>query len=189
MTKRLGPTPEALASKAIRDYLAVARIGKVKRVNVGQARIGQAPTHPWQKDTRRIVRFGEVGHSDLQVELRMDDPRIPAVYRGRDLFPEVKAAGWTPPPVPKFGAAASTLKRYRHHLDQVAFLTRQNERGNLGFFVRTPTELYQRLLKAGFVGLPVPEEATQEPRKAPARTVAKRPTRTGTPGGENGSQK
>ena len=83
-------TPEGAASKAIRDYLALIHIGKVKRINVGQVRMGDAPKHPWQRDTRRIVRFGEVGHSDLQVELNLDDPRIPPHLRGRDLFPEVQ---------------------------------------------------------------------------------------------------
>jgi len=169
MPKRTGPTPEGLAMKAVLDYLRACHIGKIKRVNVGQARIGDAPRHPWAKDTRRIVRFGEVGASDLQVELALDDPRIPSQFRGRDLYPEVKRADWKPPCVPKFGSARSTIAKYRHHIEQVAFIKRQVERGNLGFIVRSPHELYRYLVTQGFKGLPTPEGGTQEPSKAPAR--------------------
>lgn len=161
-------TPEGAVLKAIKDWLVVAHLGKVKRVNVGQLRVGDAPKHPWAKDTRRTVRFGEVGAADLCVELDVNDRRIPAVFRGRDLHIEVKEPDWTPPAVPKFGAAPSTLAKYRHHVDQVTFLTRQNERGNLGFFARSPRAVYERLVRAGFLGLPEP----QEPRKVVARPTA-----------------
>ena len=150
------PTPEAIHMKAVVEDLRLCRIGKIKRVNTGQARIGNAPTHPWAKDARRFVRFGEVGASDLQIELEVNDPRIPIQYRGRDLYPEVKRADWKPPTVPKFGASRSTLAKYRHHVEQVAFLKRQADRGNLGWIVRSPYELYLHLSQVGFSGLPVP---------------------------------
>jgi len=174
--KRTGPTPEAITSKAIRDYLTACHLGKLKRNNVGQVRMGPAPTHPWQRDTRRLVRFGEVGEADLSVELT-GSPRV--------IFIEVKSADWNPPHVPRALCAASTLKAYRHHLDQVAFQDRQNARGNIAFFARSPLEVYHHLLKAGFLGLPVPEAAP----KAPSRPIATRAPRTATVAAEKRSQK
>lgn len=150
--KRTGPTPEALASKAIQDYLKLCRLGKLKRNNVGQVRVGPAPTHPWQRDTRRLVRFGEVGEADLSVELT-GSPRV--------IYIEVKHATWTAPTVPKVGSAKSTIEKYCHHLDQVAFQTRQIARGNIAFFARSPLEVYHHLTDAGFRGLPVPQESSK----------------------------
>ena len=167
MSRPRKQTPEGEALRAIVDYLRAAHIGEVKRVNVGQLRVGEAPRHPWAKDTRRIVRFGEVGASDLHVELSLTDARIPERLRGRDLFVEVKRADWHPPTVPAFGCAASTLEAYRHHVDQVQFLDRQILRGNLGLFARSPWEVYIHLVESGFRGLPVP----QAQREAPARTT------------------
>lgn len=178
-------TPEGEATKAIKDYLAVIRIGLVKRVNVGSLKVGPAPTHPWQKDTRRHVRFGEVGASDLAVELNVNDPRIPAQYRGRDLFPEVKPLGWTPPPVPKAFAAKSTWEKYRHYAEQRVWLDRQTSRGNLGGFVTSPRDLYDLLCAAGFRGLPAPET----PGTAPARPSATRAARNPTANAANRSQR
>lgn len=158
MTKRTGPTPESIASKAIVQYLQLCRLGKIIRNNVGQVRIGQAPRHPWQRDTRRVVRFGEVGESDLAVEL-VNDPRM--------VFIEVKEPSWRAPTVPKFGCCDSTLKKYQHHVDQLAFLERQIKRGNIAFFARSPFEVWQNLHKAGFQGLPVPQE-TPKPISRPS---------------------
>jgi len=183
VTPRRGPTPEALATRAITDYLRVAQLGKVKRINVGQVRMGEAPTHPWAKDNRRIVRFGETGHSDFQVELSTTHPGIPLTLRGRDLFLEIKAAGWTAPKVPKVGCAPSTLKAYRHHVDQETFLARQRDRGNLGFFARSPFEVYLRLVESGFKGLPVPSQGIQEAPKPPQASAGTPRTPQTRPGG------
>jgi len=173
------PTPESLSLHAILDYLRLAHIGTVRRVNVGQLRVGEAPRHPWAKDTRRVVRFGEVGASDLAVELDLHDPRIPAQFRGRDLYPEVKRADWRPPQVPKFGAARSTVAKYRHHVEQVAWIKRQVDRGNLGAIVRSPLELYHYLLGQGFTGLPVPAGGAQGlPKGSPRGTTSGKPSKT-----------
>lgn len=155
------PTPESLSLKAITNYLSLAHLGRVRRVNTGQLRVGDAPRHPWARDTRRVVRFGEVGASDLAVELDLHDPRIPAQFRGRDLYPEVKRADWKAPQVPKFGAARSTIAKYRHHVEQLSWIKRQVDRGNLGCIVRSPAELYAYLVAQGFKGLPVPEGVAQ----------------------------
>ena len=185
MSPKKPPTPEGLSLRAIQDWLKAARIGTVHRVNVGQLRVGEAPKHPWAKDARRIVRFGEPGAADLHIELNVNDLRIPAQFRGRDLHIEVKHDAWKPPCVPKVGSAPGTVKKYRHHVDQVAFLDRQVSRGNLGTFARTPREVYDYLRAAGFLSLPVPEE----PRKAPAVSRAGAGVRTKPSARETGSQK
>lgn len=149
-------TPEGEAQALIVEYLKFCNLGKVKRNNVGQARMGEAPKHPWAKDTRRVVRFGEVGESDLEVEL---------TGQPRSLFVEVKPLGWNPPQEPRPGSAASTWKKYRHHLDQVAFQTHQRARGHFAIFARSPREVYEQLTALGFQGLPVPRE-TPKPVRA-----------------------
>lgn len=154
-------TPEGLALRAITDYLTLCRLGKVKRRNVGQLRVGDAPTHPWARDTRRIVRFGEPGESDLEVELAGDT---------RSLFVEVKAPSWHAPQQPKPGASSSTWAKYRHHLDQVAFQERQRARGHFAIFARSPAEVYEQLVTLGFKGLPVPSGCPQD-RREPVRTT------------------
>jgi hypothetical protein len=109
-----------------------------------------------------VVRFGEVGHADLYVELT-GSPRV--------VYVEAKHATWKAPSVPKFGCCASTMQKYRHHLDQVAFLEGQRKRGNVAFFARSPIEVYHELLKAGFHGLPVPQETPKAiPRPSASRS-------------------
>ena len=152
-------TPEGEAQTLIIEYLKLCSLGKVKRNNVGQVRMGEAPKHPWAKDTRRVVRFGEVGESDLEVEL---------TGQPRSLFVEVKPLGWNPPQEPRPGSAATTWKKYRHHLDQVAFQTRQRARGHFAIFARSPWEVFEQLTALGFQGLPVPQE-TRKPLSATRR--------------------
>ena len=126
------PTPEGIVQRAIIEYLTASRIGKVRRVNAGVAKVGNAPTHPWQKDTRYRIQLAEPGHSDLVVELN-NDPR--------NIFIEVKA--------PK--GKATDL--------QLAFLARQRTRGNIAFVAYSVREVFEHLTQAGFQGLPVPQEA------------------------------
>jgi hypothetical protein len=145
--------------------------------------MGDAPTHPWAKDTRRLVRFGEVGESDLEVELN---------GQPRSLFVEVKPLGWKPPAMPKFGAAVSTLKKYRHHLEQIAFQKRQRDRGHFAIFARSPYEVYVQLVALGFRGLPIPADCQRQdaPRSSKQATRVHRVTtqKTDTAERENGSQ-
>jgi len=158
-------TPEGAAQSAIVDYLNLCKLGTVRRANVGMARMGEKTSnHPWAKDTRRMVRFGEVGESDLRVELT-GSPRV--------VFVEVKAPRWKAPAQPKAGAAVSTVKKHRHYLDQVEFQARQIARGNVAFFARSTKEVYDRLTDAGFLGLPVPQE-TRKPLPG-ARPARRRP--------------
>lgn len=131
MTART-PTPEGRVQKAIIEYLQACRLGKVRRVNAGVAKVGDAPTHPWAKDTRRRVRLAEAGHSDLVVELD-GSPRC--------IFIEVKAPGGKPTDL------------------QLAFLNRQRCRGNVAFVASSVLQVYQELTRAGFHGLPVPAGA------------------------------
>ncbi len=139
------PTPEGVVSKAIVAYLALCRLGKVRRVNAGVAKVGNAPTHPWQKDTRYRVQLAEPGHSDLVVELERET---------RCIFIEVKA--------PK--GKATDL--------QLAFLARQRTRGNVAFVAHSVLEVYEELTRAGFQGLPCPQETREAPR--PTRGTPKR---------------
>lgn len=148
------PTPEGLSMKAITKYLNLAHLGRVVRVNTGQTRMGDAPTHPWAKDTRRVVRFGEVGAADLKVELSISDPRIPAQFRGRDLHVEVKCPGWKPPSTPGPEASASARARHAHYLRQSIFLARQRDRGNLALFATGPGDVEGYLQAQGFQQLP-----------------------------------
>lgn len=134
------PTPEGRVQKAIVEYLTACRLGKVRRVNAGVAKVGAPPTHPWAKDTRYRIQLAEPGHSDLVVELA-NDPR--------SIYIEVKAPG----------GKATEL--------QLAFLNRQRTRGNWGFVASSVCEVYAELTRLGFKGLPVPSGQAQETRKAP----------------------
>ena len=147
MTSHRKTNPETIQQREIVRYLALCRLGKVRRVNTGMLRAGNAPAHPWAKDTRRVVRFGEKGHSDLVLELAGDP---------RSVFIEVKALGWKPPQPPKPDATGSTRQKYRHYLEQAAFLEAQRQRGHFGFIARSALEVYQHLVNLGFQGLPVP---------------------------------
>jgi len=140
------PTPEGVVSKDIVDYLTLCRLGKVRRVNAGVAKVGNAPTHPWQKDTRYRVQLAEPGHSDLVVELERET---------RCIFIEVKA--------PK--GKATDL--------QLAFLARQRTRGNVAFVAHSVLEVYEELTKAGFRALPVPQ-TPRTTLKATTRTSTPR---------------
>lgn len=73
--KKKPPTPESAVLKSIMQALKLWGIGHVIRVNTGMVRTGE-----YQE---RFLRFGEVGHSDLLVELK----------DGRNLYVEVKAPG------------------------------------------------------------------------------------------------
>lgn len=167
MAKTKKPTPEGAVQSAVIAYLKICRLGKVTRNNVGMARMGAAPTHPWAKDTRRFVRFGETGESDLSLELDGDT---------RTVFIETKEPKWKEPIHPKPGACLSTLKKYRHYLDQVEFQARQIARGHIAFFARSVFEVYAHLTDAGFLGLPRPQEtrkmpAAPLPRAKAAKTI------------------
>lgn len=162
MGRQKKSTPEGQVLQAVMEYLQLCRLGKVTRANVGVARMGEKTSnHPWAKDTRRFVRFGTTGESDLRVELD-GDPRV--------IFIETKAPNWKAPNPPKPGASVSTLKKYRHHRDQLSFLAAQNARGNIAFFARSVEEVFLALTMAGFDGLPTPG-GVQKIRKTPGLTT------------------
>jgi len=144
--KKRRENPETVQQREIMGYLTLCRLGTVRRVNTGMLRVGDVPQHPWGPDNRRMVRFGQVGHSDLVVELA-NDPR--------SIFIEVKPLGWKPPAAPKPDAARSTWKTYRHYLDQLNFIEAQRSRGNFGFFATCAGDVYAQLTFLGFQGLPV----------------------------------
>ena len=144
---RRGPTPEWAVQKAIVQFLCASRLGTVKRVNVGVAWMGGS-NHAWGPKGRP-VRFGEKGHSDLVLEFEGST---------RCAFIETKRPGWKPPQRPKDTAAASTWRKYRDHLDQVAFLERQRERGHLAFFATSPEDV-ERELRAAGINLPISTHA------------------------------
>jgi len=148
-------TPEGAALKAITQYLTLCKLGRIERINVGSIRIGEAPTHPWAKDTRRMFKTGTRGASDLVLHLATDP---------RDVHIEVKAPSWHPPQPPKPDASTSTREKFRHHREQLEFQAAERARGNFAFFARSPWEVYENLLSLGFKNLPVP---SQTPVAAP----------------------
>lgn len=163
MSKPKKSTPEGEVLQAVKAYLSTCRLGTVHRANVGQVRMGEKTSnHPWAKDTRRVVRFGEPGESDLRVELA-GSPRC--------VFIELKAPTWKAPAHPAPDASASTWEKWRHHESQVRFQARQIARGHVAFFARSVREVYDRLTDAGFLGLPVPQE-TRNVVKASSATRA-----------------
>lgn len=111
--KRKPPTPESMVLKAVMQFLRAKRIGHVMRVNTGAVWAGE--------HRERLVRFGEVGHSDLVVELP----------DGRNAYIEVKAPGGKPTDA------------------QVAFLARQSARGCPAGVVHSVAELEQLLAAHG----------------------------------------
>lgn len=129
-------TPESIVQKSIVDYLRACHLGVIRRVNAGVAKVGNAPTHPWAKDTRRRIQLAEAGHSDLVVELDRDT---------RNVFIEVKSATGRPTAL------------------QLQFLARQRERGHVAFIARSPWDVYEALTEAGFKGLPVPHKPRKAP--------------------------
>jgi hypothetical protein len=131
-------TPEGIVLKSILAYLKLCRLGTVRRVNVGQARMGNAPIHPWAKDTRRVVRFGEPGHSDLVLELNRDT---------RNVYIEVKSATGKPTAL------------------QLQFLARQRERGHIAFVARSIQDVHDALLDAGFPVPCVPQDRRKTPSR------------------------
>lgn len=161
-------TPEARSMQAIANYLKVCALGSLKRRNVGQFRLGDAPKHPWAPDTRRVVRVGERGESDYELQLARDT---------RSVFIEVKAEGWKPPIHPKPGASRSTWKVWTHYQEQLAFQTRQRDRGHFAFFARSPWEVYEQLASLGFKNLPVPSHSSPQiaPKNPSVSTQAKKP--------------
>jgi len=142
--RRKGPTPEGAFQKAAVAYLRACRIGEVKRVNVGQAWMGARPDGSYRG---RPVKFGEKGHSDLVVE-----PESSTRY----VYVETKRPGWKPPQPPRPGAAASTVKRYQNHLDQVAFLERKRAQGHVATFAQSLQDIHDALKAAGYSHLPDP---------------------------------
>lgn len=135
--KRTGPTPEGavmqalLGAKGRKGYLHHCRLGRVLRHNVGAMKL----------ETGRVVRFGEVGKADIEIQLAGDP---------RSVWIEVKRPGWTPPKEPRPGSTRSTWAKWQHHLDQVAFLGREEARGNVAFFATSVADVYERLTAAGF---------------------------------------
>jgi hypothetical protein len=153
-----GSNPETAIQRKISDYLKSCRIGLVRRVNTGQVWVGGSQ-HPWGPKGRP-VRFGEPGHSDLVVELDASHA-VPAQFRGRNAYCEVKVPGNRPTAL------------------QVAFLARQAARGCPAFWATSVEEVYQALLALGFQDLP-------EPPKAPRCTNPTTRTRSKAPGGSRG---
>lgn len=119
--KRRGPTPEALVQRAIVQFLRACRLGTVRRVNVGVAWMGGS-NHAWGPKGRP-VRFGELGHSDLVLELDGTT---------RCVFIECKAPGGRPTQL------------------QLEFLERQRQRGHLAFVARSVQDVERELRAAGF---------------------------------------
>ena len=140
-------TPEGAALKPITAYLQLCRLGKVRRVNAGTAKVGAPPAHPWAKDTRYRLKLAEKGHTDLVLELDGDP---------RSVYIESKRLGWKPPKPPKPDAAASTRKKYQDYLDQVAFQERQKARGNFACFATCAWDVFMALVSWGFTRVPVP---------------------------------
>ncbi len=148
--KRKGPTPEGAFQKLAVAYLKSCRIGEVVRVNTGQAWMGARPDGSYRG---RPVRFGERGHSDLVVR----QPSSPV-----SIYIECKAPGWAPPPAPRPGAAASTLKKYAAHLDQVRFLEARRAQGHVALFAQSLQEIHDALQAAGFT-VPAPPAPKRRP--------------------------
>lgn len=110
------PTPEQAVQKAVVQALRAWRVGHVIRVNTGAAWVGE--------HQERLVRFGEVGHSDLLVELP----------DGRNAYIEIKAPGGKATPA------------------QEAFLARQIARGCPAGVIHSLTELEAFLAQHGLRG-------------------------------------
>lgn len=137
---RRGPTPEGAVLKSHLAYLPLCRLGRIKRHNTGAM----------QTDTGQVVRFGEPGTADLEIQLTGSP---------RSIWIELKAPDWKPPKRPQEGASRSSLERWRHHDAQERFLAYQRSRGNVAFFSRSLAETYSALSEAGFtVPNPSPEK-------------------------------
>lgn len=147
--RRKGPTPEGAFQKAAVAYLKACRIGEVVRVNTGQAWMGGRPDGSYRG---RPVRFGEKGHSDLVVR--------PADH-WRQVFVETKRPGWKAPNPPKPGAAASTVKKYQAHVDQVRFLEARRAQGHVALFAQSLQEIHDALVAAGYERIPDPSTYRQ----------------------------
>lgn len=159
------PTPEALATKEVRAYLAALGWDRfVRRQQVGQHVLPPSSKHPWAAKGR-VIRFGTRGDADLRVELPMGDPRIPQALHGRDLFLEVKRLGWKAP--------NPGTKAWDHYAEQRASLDAKIARGNAGGFVTCAWDVFRLLEGLGFTSIPAPR-MPQEARKAPRRTVTTR---------------
>jgi hypothetical protein len=113
--KKKPPTPEAAVLKAIVQVLNHWKVGHVIRVNTGMVRTGE--------HGERFLRFGEVGHSDLLVELK----------DGRNLYVEVKRPG---------GRLTEA---------QQAFLSRQIARGCPACCVDSVADLQAYLIQVGLI--------------------------------------
>lgn len=147
---RKGPTPEAAFQKLAVAYLKTCRIGEVVRVNTGQAWMGARPDGSYRG---RPVRFGERGHSDLVVRQASSPVSI---------YIECKAPGWKAPQAPKDGAAASTLKKYAAHVDQVRFLEARRAQGHVALFAQSLQDIHDALQAAGFT-VPAPPAPRRRP--------------------------
>lgn len=108
-------TPEGAVLKSVTAYLRLCRIGTVNRQQVGMARHGD--------HGERITPYGELGASDLRVDLAGEP---------RSIFLELKA--------PKGRLSAH----------QQAYLDRQAERGHFTAVCRSVDEVYQHLTAWGF---------------------------------------
>ena len=113
--KKKPPTPESAVLKAVVQVLNHWKIGHVIRVNTGMIRAGEFQ--------ERFVRFGEVGHSDILVELPT----------GKNLYVEVKAPG---------GRLTEA---------QQAFLSRQLARGCPACCVDSVADLQAYLTQVGLL--------------------------------------
>lgn len=122
-------TPEGAVLKAVMQALKLWRIGTVRRINTGAL----------EDRTGRTVRFGEIGHSDLVVELP----------DGRNAYIEVKAPDWKPMTEPRPGSAVGTWRKWRHQCEQDAFLARQAARGCPSGYVTSVASLEAFLAKHG----------------------------------------